>query len=159
VLDAGGQPEVVAPRSGLIETMHDLDRALRFPVDQVTDLARAADYEGAVLPGGVVNPDRLRTDAAAVDFLMALFEKGKPVAATCHGASTLIEGDLVTGRTMTSSPSMQTDLRNAGANWVNRDVVICRRGINTLITGRGPDDLGAFCRAVTGALAPAAAVA
>jgi protease I len=159
VLDAGGQPEVVAPRSGLIETMHDLDRAERFPVDQVTDLARAADYEGAVLPGGVVNPDRLRTDAAAVDFLMALFEKGKPVAAMCHGASTLIEGDLVTGRTMTSSPSMQTDLRNAGATWVNRDVVVCRRGINTLITGRGPGDLGAFCRAVTGALAPATAVA
>jgi protease I len=159
VLDAGGQPEVVAPSRGLIETMHDLDRADRFPVDQVTDLARAADYEGAVLPGGVVNPDRLRTDAAAVDFLMALFEAGKPVAAMCHGASTLIEGDLVTGRTVTSAPSLQTDLRNAGANWVNHDVVVCHRGINTLVTGRGPHDLPMFCRAVTDVMSQSAAMA
>jgi len=150
VLDAGGRPDLVAPRSGLIETMHDLDRADRFPVDQVTDHACAADYDGAVLPGGVANPDRLRTDAAAVDFLMALFEAGKPVAAMRHGASTLIEGDLVTGRTVTSWPSLQTDLRNAGAHWVDRDVVVCRRGINVLVTGRGPNDLGAFCQAVTG---------
>jgi protease I len=151
VLDAGGQPDLVAPRSGLIETMRDLDRADRFPVDQVTDEARAADYEGAVLPGGVANPDRLRRDAAAVDFLMALFEAGKPVAALCHGASTLIEGDLVTGRTVTSSPSLQTDLRNAGAQWVDRDVVVCRRGINTLVTA---SDVDSFCRQLTTQFAP-----
>ena len=153
VLDAGGLPELVAPRSGLIETMRDLDRADRFPVDQVTEEARAADYEGAVLPGGVANPDRLRTDAAAVDFLMALFEAGKPVAALCHGASTLIEGDLVTGRTVTSSPSLQTDLRNAGAQWIDRDVVVCRRGINTLVTA---SDIGSFCMEFTAAFTPAA---
>lgn len=161
VLDAGGQPDLVAPRSGLIETMRDLDRADRFPVDQVTDEARASDYEAAVLPGGVANPDLLRRDAAAVDFLMALFEAGKPVAALCHGASTLIEGDLVTGRTVTSSPSLQTDLRNAGARWVDRDVVVCRRGINTLVTGRGGDDshLQAFCRELPGVLGPVHALA
>jgi protease I len=154
VLDAGGRPELVAPRSGLIETMRDLDRADRFPVDQVTGRVVAADYDGAVLPGGVANPDRLRRDAAAVDFLMALFEAGKPVAALCHGPSTLIEGDLVTGRTVTSAPSLQTDLRNAGAQWVDRDVVVCRRGINTLVTGRGDGDISAFCQTLTGTLSP-----
>jgi deglycase len=156
VLDAGGHPELVAPHGGLIETMHDLDRADRFRVDRITDRARAADYEAAVLPGGVANPDRLRTDAAAVDFLMALFEAGKPVAALCHGASTLIDGDLVTGRTVTSSSSLQSDLRNAGARWVDTDVVVCRRGINTLVTGRGGDDVPTFCRVVTDTLAPIA---
>jgi protease I len=146
VLDAGGHPELVAPRGGLIETMRDLDRADRFPVDQVTGEARASDYQGAVLPGGVANPDRLRRDAAAVDFLMSLFEAGKPVAALRHGASTLIDGDLVTGRTVTSSPSLQTDLRNAGAQWVDRDVVVCRRGINTLVTA---SDIDSFCTQLT----------
>lgn len=154
VLNAGGHPQLVAPRGGIIETMRGLDRADRFPVDQITDSACAADYDAAVLPGGVANPDRLRTDAAAVDLLMALFEAGKPVAALCHGASTLIEGDLVTGRTMTSSSSLQTDLRNAGARWVDSDVVVCCRGINTLVTGRGGGDVPRFCRVVTDTLAP-----
>ena len=153
VVNAGGRAEVVATLPGFVETMHHLDRGDRFPVDQVTDWAREEDYDAAVLPGGVVNPDRLRTDAAAVDFLMALFEAGKPVAALCHGPSTLIEGDLVTGRTITSSPSLQTDLRNAGAQWVDREVVVCRRGINTLVTGRGESDVGAFCRGLTVAFA------
>ncbi len=115
----------------------------------MTDQARAADYDAVVLPGGVANPDRLRTDAAAVDFLMAMFEAGKPVGAICHGPWTLIEGDLVAGRTVTSWPSLQTDLRNAGAYWVDREVVVCRNGINTLVTSRKPDDLGAFCRQLT----------
>ena len=129
--------------------MRHLDRADRFPVDQVTEQARAADYDAVVLPGGVANPDQLRTDAPAVDFLMAMFEAGKPVAAICHGPWTLIEGDLVAGRTLTSWPSLQTDLRNAGAYWVDRDVVVCRLGINTLVTSRQPDDLDAFCREIT----------
>ena len=85
VVNAGGRAEVVAPLPGFVETLHHLDRGDRFPVDQVTEWAREEDYDAAVLPGGVVNPDRLRTDAAAVDFLMALFEAGKPVAAICHG--------------------------------------------------------------------------
>ena len=107
VVDAGGTPEVVAPRPGMVETMRHLDRAGRFPVDQVTERALAADYDAAILPGGVANPDQLRTDAAAVDFLMALTEAGKPIAAICHGPWTLIEGDLVAGRTVTSWPSLQ----------------------------------------------------
>jgi protease I len=154
VVDAGGTAEVVAPQSGMVETMRHLDRADRFPVDQITERASAADYDAVVLPGGVANPDHLRTDAAAVDFLMAMFEAGKPVAAICHGPWTLIEGDLVAGRTLTSWPSLQTDLRNAGAYWVDRDVVVCRLGINTLVTSRGPDDLGAFCREFTAAFSP-----
>jgi protease I len=155
VVDAGGTAELVAPRPGMVETMRHLDRADRFPVDQVTERAKATDYDAVVLPGGVANPDRLRTDAAAVDFLMALFEAGKPVAAICHGPWTLIEGDLVAGRTLTSWPSLQTDLRNAGAYWVDREVVVCRLGINTLITSRKPDDLDAFCREFTAEFAPA----
>jgi protease I len=158
VVDAGGTAELIAPRSGMVETMHHLDRADRFPVDQLTDRARAADYDAVVLPGGVANPDRLRTDAAAVDFLMAIFEAGKPVAAICHGPWTLIEGDLVAGRTVTSWPSLQTDLRNAGAYWVDREVTVCRLGINTLVTSRKPDDLDAFCGEMVSAFAPAGAL-
>ena len=138
VVDAGGTLELVAPRAGMVETMRHLDRADRFPVDLMTDRARAADYDAVVLPGGVANADQLRRDAAAVDFLMEMFEAGKPVAAICHGPWTLVEGDLVAGRTLTSWPSLQTDLRNAGAYWVDREVVVCRLGINTLVTSRGP---------------------
>lgn len=146
VSDAGGDPQLVAPNAGMVETMCHLDRADRFPVDLVTDEAHAEDFDAVVLPGGVANSDRLRTDAAAVDFLMAMFEAGKPVAAICHGAWPLVEGDLVAGRTVTSWPSMQSDLRNAGAYWVDRDVVVCRQGINTMVTSRGPGDLAPFCR-------------
>jgi protease I len=155
VVDAGGTPELVASQAGMVETMRHLDRAELFPVDQVTDQARAEDYDAVVLPGGVANPDHLRTDVAAVDFLMAMFEAGKPVAAICHGPWTLIEGDLVAGRTLTSWPSLQTDLRNAGAYWVDRDVVVCRQGINTIITSRGPGDLAPFCRSMINVFAPA----
>jgi len=147
VINAAGTPELIAPKPGLVETMRHLDRADRFPVDRVTDEISAADYDAVVLPGGVANPDQLRQDAAAVDFLMAMFEAGKPLAAICHGPWTLIEGDLVCGRTVTSWPSLQTDLRNAGATWVDREVVVCRDGINTIVTSRKPDDLTAFCEA------------
>jgi protease I len=149
VINAGGAPELVAPRAGLVETMRHLDRADRFPVDRVTDEVSASDYDAVVLPGGVANPDQLRQDAAAVDFLMSMFEAGKPLAAICHGPWTLIEGDLVCGRTVTSWPSLQTDLRNAGATWVDKEVAVCRDGINTLVTSRKPDDLHAFCRELT----------
>ena len=146
VADAGGDPQLVAPNAGMVETMCHLDRADRFPVDLVTDTTHAKDFDAVVLPGGVANSDRLRTDAPAVDFLMAMFEAGKPVAAICHGAWPLVEGDLVAGRTLTSWPSLQSDLRNAGAYWVDRDVVVCRQGINTMVTSRGPGDLVPFCR-------------
>jgi protease I len=154
VVDAGGTAQLLAPQSGMVETMHHLDRADRFPVDQLTERASPDDYDAVVLPGGVANPDHLRMDAAAVDFLMAIFEAGKPVAAICHGPWTLIEGDLVAGRTLTSWPSLQTDLRNAGAYWVDREVVVCRLGINTLVTSRKPEDLDAFCREMLSAFAP-----
>jgi protease I len=149
VADAGGQPELVAPESGMADTMRHLDRAGRFPVDRITEDVRADEFDAVILPGGVANPDLLRRDAAAVDFLMAMFEAGKPVAAICHGPWTLIEGDLVCGRTMTSWPSLETDLRNAGAGWVDEPVVVCDNGINTMITSRNPDDLSAFCGAFT----------
>jgi protease I len=149
VVDAGGRPELVAPESGMAGTMRHLDRAGRFPVDRTTEDVRADEFDAVILPGGVANPDLLRRDAAAVDFLLAMFEAGKPVAAICHGPWTLIEGDLVCGRTMTSWPSLETDLRNAGAGWVDEPVVVCDSGINTMITSRKPDDLSAFCREFT----------
>jgi protease I len=149
VIDAGGTADLIAPKPGMAETMRHLDRADRFPVDLLTNDARAEDYDAVVLPGGVANPDLLRQDASAVDFLMSMFEAGKPVAAICHGPWTLIEGDLVCGRTLTSWPSLQTDLRNAGATWVDEEVKVCHEGINILITSRRPDDLKAFCRAIT----------
>ena len=149
VADAGGRSELVAPHAGMAGTMKHLDHAGRFPVDRITEDVRADEFDAVILPGGVANPDLLRRDAAAVDFLMAMFEAGKPVAAICHGPWTLIEGDLVCGRTMTSWPSLETDLRNAGAGWVDQPVVVCRDGINTMITSRRPDDLAAFCREFT----------
>jgi protease I len=158
VADAGGDPQLVALHAGMVETMCHLDRADRFPVDLVTDKAQAEDFDAVVLPGGVANSDRLRTDAAAVDFLMAMFEAAKPVAGICHGSWPLIEGDLVAGRTVTSWPSMQSDLRNAGAYWVDRDVVVCRQGINTLVTSRGPGDLAPFCRSIVDVFTPAEAL-
>jgi protease I len=155
VINASGTPELIAPRPGLVETMRHLDRADRFPVDRITDVVTAAEYDAVILPGGVANSDQLRQDAGAVDFLMAMFEAGKPLAAICHAPWTLITGDLVDGRTVTSSPSLETDLRNAGATWVDEEVVVCRNGINTLVTSRRPDDLTAFCQAFTRAFSEA----
>jgi protease I len=141
VVNAGALPELIAPKAGMAHTMRHLEPADRFPVDGVTEELSADDYDAVILPGGVANPDRLRQDAAAVDFIMAMFEAGKPLAAICHGPWT--------GRTLTSWPSLQTDLRNAGANWVDQEVAVCRNGINTLVTSRKPDDLPAFCSALT----------
>src|ERR1700722_8495891 len=148
VVDAGGQPELIAPRPGLAGTMRQLERGDRFPVDLPTAEARAADFDAVVLPGGVANSDRLRRDPAAVQFLVAMVEAGKPVAAICHGPCALIEGDLLVGRTVTSTPSRQTDLRNAGASWLDEEVTICRAGDGALITSRGGGDLPAFCGAL-----------
>jgi protease I len=149
VVDAGGRPELIAPRPGLAGTMRHLDRGDRFPVDVSTAQARPEDFDAVVLPGGVVHPDLLRRDRRAVQFLVAMVEAGKPVAAICHGPSTLIEGRLLAGRTVTSTPSLQTDLRNAGAKWTDEGVVICRAGAGPMITSRGRNDLPAFCLALT----------
>jgi len=101
----------------------------------------------------VANPDFLRSNDAAVGFAKSFFDAGKPVAVICHGPSTLIEADVVRGRTMTSWPSVKTDLRNAGANWVDDEVVECSRGPNTLVSSRKPDDLPAFCNTLVGVFA------
>ena len=138
---AGGSPELLSTEAGEIQAFNHLDKADTFTVDRTVSEADAGDYDGLVLPGGVANPDFLRTDEDAVAFVRAFFEQAKPVAAICHAPWTLIEADVVKGRTLTSWPSLQTDLRNAGANWVDEEVVVDQG----LVTSRKPDDLEAFC--------------
>jgi protease I len=121
--------------------MKHADKADKFTVDKTIDQVSAANYDGLVLPGGVLNPDTLRMNEDAVSFIRDFFEQHKPVAAICHGPWTLIEADVVRGRTVTSWPSLKTDLINAGANWVDEECV-CDNG---LVTSRNPDDLPAFC--------------
>ncbi|RDG37107.1 type 1 glutamine amidotransferase domain-containing protein [Streptomyces corynorhini] len=147
VVDAGGEPTLVSTAEGEIQAFHHLDKADTFPVDRKVSQAGAADYDALVLPGGVANPDALRTDGAAVAFVKGFFQAGKPVAAICHAPWTLIEADVVRGRTLTSWPSLRTDLRNAGATWVDEQVKICTAAPSTLITSRKPDDLSAFSHA------------
>jgi protease I len=145
VLDTGGMPHLVSTASGSIQAFDHLDKADTFEVDRTLDQARVADYDGLVLPGGVANPDALRADERAVAFAKGFFDAGKPVAAICHAPWTLVEADVVRGRTLTSWPSLQTDIRNAGGTWVDEQVKVCTGGPNTLITSRKPDDLAAFC--------------
>jgi protease I len=140
--DAGARTDLVSPARGKVKGWQHTKWGDEFPVDVPLDAARPDDYDALVLPGGVMNPDKLRMNDAAVHFVRAFFEEGKPVAAICHGPWTLIEADVVRGRTMTSWPSLQTDLKNAGANWVDREVVTD----NGLVTSRKPDDLPAFNR-------------
>jgi protease I len=153
VEEAGGQPVLVAPESGKVQAFHHLDKGDVFAVDEVVAEADAADYAGLVLPGGVANPDQLRTDDDAVAFTRAFFDAGKPVAVICHGPWTLVEADVVRGRTITSWPSLTTDLRNAGAQWTDQEVVVDNGGPNTLVSSRKPDDLPAFCAATVDAMA------
>src|SRR5436309_288757 len=140
--DAGARTDLVSPARGKVKGWQHTKWGDEFPVDVPLHGARPEDYDALVLPGGVMNPDKLRTNDAAVHFVRAFFDAGKPVAAICHGPWTLIEADVVRGRTMTSWPSLQTDLKNAGANWVDREVVTD----NGLVTSRKPDDLPAFNR-------------
>jgi protease I len=132
--------------------MNHLDKADTFAVDVTVDhataQASAREFAGLVLPGGVANPDRLRMDAEAVRFAKSFFDAGLPVAVICHGPWTLVEADVVRGRTITSWPSLRTDIRNAGGNWVDEEVVVDTEGTNTLISSRKPDDLKAFCLAL-----------
>ncbi|MEV4291318.1 type 1 glutamine amidotransferase domain-containing protein [Nonomuraea bangladeshensis] len=151
VKQAGGTPKLISTDTGQIQGFNHLDKADEFAVDDTVDTADPASFDGLVLPGGVANPDFLRTQPAAVRFVHAFFDAGKPVAAICHAPWTLIEADVVRGRTMTSWPSLQTDLRNAGATWVDQEVVVDTEGPNTLVTSRKPDDLKAFCQAATDA--------
>jgi deglycase len=141
VEEEGGKPELISLESGEIQGFDHLDRGDTFRVDRTVAEADPDIYDGLVLPGGVANPDFLRTDADAVRFVRAFFEAGKPVAAICHGPWTLVEADMVRGRTLTSWPSLKTDIRNAGGEWVDEEVHVD----SGLVTSRKPDDLPAFC--------------
>jgi protease I len=150
---AGATPELIAPKPGQAQAFHHLDKANRFPVQTAVADARVDDYVGLVLPGGVANPDRLRMDPNAVAFVRGFAEAGKPIAAICHAPWTLVEADVVRGKTLTSWPSLRTDIRNAGADWVDEDVVLSPENGYLLVTSRKPDDLPAFCREAVQAFA------
>ena len=156
VRDAGGTPELLAPKPGTAQAFKHLDKADKFPVDSAIADSDPSGYDGIVLPGGVANPDQLRTVPEAIEFVQAMFRAGKPAAVICHGPWTLVEADVVRGRRLTSWPSLQTDIRNAGGEWVDAEVVRCTFGPNVLITSRRPDDLPAFCRELVTQFATAA---
>jgi protease I len=141
VEEAGAQPVLVSLEEGEIQGFDHYDTAGSFPVDRTVEEASPDDFDALVLPGGVGTPDQLRMDENAVHFVRGFFEAGKPVAAICHASWTLIEAGVVRGRTLTSYPSIQTDIRNAGGSWVDQEVVVDRG----LVTSRSPDDLRAFC--------------
>jgi protease I len=146
VEQAGGTPRLISTEAGTVQAFNHLDKAGTFHVDQTVEEVSPADFDGLVLPGGVANPDQLRTNGQAVAFARGFFEAAKPVAAICHAPWTLIEADVVRDRTLTSWPSLQTDIRNAGGRWVDEEVVVCSAGPNKLVTSRRPDDLKAFCQ-------------
>ena len=140
--DAGARTELVSLDEGEIQaTKSDINPTRKLSVDKRVADVSADDYDGLVLPGGTVNPDNLRQDDDAIRFVQAFFKAGKPVGAICHGPWTLVEADLVRGRTLTSYPSIRTDIRNAGGNVVDEEVVVDQG----LVTSRNPDDLDAFC--------------
>lgn len=142
VQEAGAETELLSPKDGQIQAMnHDLEPADKFSPDKSISQASPGDYDGLILPGGTVNADKLRIEDDVISFVQEFFRSGKPVGVICHGPWTLVEADVVRGRTLTSWPSLQTDLRNAGADWVDEQVVTD----NGLVTSRKPDDLDAFC--------------
>ena len=147
--DAGAQTHIVSPNSDTVQGWNHYDKGDNFPVNVTLDSANPDDYDALLLPGGVANPDQLRMNEKAVQFIQAFFAASKPVAAICHAPWTLIEADVVKGRTVTSWPSLKTDLTNAGAQWVDQEVVVD----NGLITSRRPHDIPAFNRAIVEAFA------
>ena len=138
---AGAEVEVISLQSGEIQGMEHDEKGRKVTVDRVVGAADAGDYDALVLPGGVANPDKLRMQDEAVDFVRSFARAHKPIAAICHGPWTLINAEAIEGRRMTSWPSLEADLRNAGADWVDEEVVVDRG----LVTSRKPDDLPAFC--------------
>jgi protease I len=138
--EAGAQTDVISIKPGEIQGFNHYDKGDKIPVDRTIEEVRADEYDGLLLPGGVGNPDTLRTDENVVSFIRDFFEQGKPVAAICHGPWTLVEAGVVRGRTLTSWPSLQTDIRNAGGNWVDEEVHVDQG----LVTSRKPDDIPAF---------------
>ncbi|EME23065.1 type 1 glutamine amidotransferase domain-containing protein [Rhodococcus triatomae] len=145
VSEAGGSPTLVSTKPGRVQAFEHLDRGDTFQVDEVVADSTVDGFDALVLPGGVANPDFLRADTAAVEFVRGFFDAGKPVAVICHGPWTLVEADVVRGRTVTSWPSLRTDLRNAGAQWIDESVVVCREAPSVLVSSRKPDDLPDFC--------------
>ena len=145
VLDAGGAPELLAPEEGQVQAFKHLDKGESFTAHRALRDADPVEYDALVIPGGVANSDSLRTPPAAVSFTRRFFEAGKPAAVICHGPWVLVEADLVRGRTLTSWPSLKTDLTNAGGTWTDAEVHVCTAGPNTLVTSREPADLAAFC--------------
>ena len=140
VREAGAEADLLAPETGEIQAFNHLDKGDTFEVDHAIGEADAGDYDGLVLPGGVANPDQLRTNQEALEFVRSFFAAGKPVGVICHGPWTLLEAGVLKGRTVTSWPSLRTDLRNAGAEWVDEEVHVDEG----LVSSRNPDDLPAF---------------
>jgi len=138
--EAGATTQIVSPASGKIQGMNHADKGDKFPVDAPLDDANADDYDGLMIPGGLMNPDALRTNKHALDFVRSFFAAGKPVAAICHAPWVLIDAGVVKDRTLTSWPAIQTDVKNAGGHWVDKEVVVD----NGLVTSRNPDDIPAF---------------
>jgi protease I len=137
---AGAKPELISIEPGEVQAWKHFEKGDKLEVDRTIEEVSADDYDALLLPGGVANPDRLRTNENVVQFVREFFEQGKPVAAICHGPWTLVEAGAVRGRTLTSWPSLQTDIRNAGGTWVDEEVVVDRG----LVTSRNPDDIPAF---------------
>lgn len=152
--DAGAITHLIAPNEGSIQAIHHDERGLRLPVDRILADAHASEYDALLLPGGVANPDRLRTDERAVHFVREFMLAEKPVAAICHAPWMLVEANAVAGRTLTSWPSLQTDIRNAGGDWVDETVRVDDR----LITSRKPEDLPEFCATIVKEFASAIVV-
>src|SRR5689334_14400838 len=144
IKNAGATVELLSVHTGSIQGMRHMEKGDTFEVDKLVAESDAADYDGLVLPGGVANPDMLRTNTPAVEFVRDFFAQSKPVAAICHGPWTLVEADVVRGRTVTSWPSLKTDIKNAGAKWVDCEVVVD----GGLVTSRKPDDIPAFNKAI-----------
>ncbi|MFF5449450.1 type 1 glutamine amidotransferase domain-containing protein [Streptomyces sp. NPDC012888] len=148
VKDEGWEPRLVSTGRGPVQAFHHLDKGDTFSVDELVAESSAEDFDALVLPGGVANPDALRMDEKAVAFTRHFFGLARPVAAICHGPWTLVEADVVRGRTLTSWPSLATDIRNAGGTWVDEEVKVCHDAPGTLVTSRKPADLDAFCAAL-----------
>lgn len=142
--EAGAEVDLLAPEAGLVQAFNHLDKGGTFKAERAVGDADAAEFDALVLPGGVANPDQLRTKQEAQRFVRGFFEAGKPVGVICHGPWTLIDAGVISGRTLTSWPSLQTDLRNAGAEWVDEQVHVD----SGLVSSRKPDDLEAFCEKI-----------
>jgi protease I len=152
VIEAGATTELLSLEPGTVQaTNHDIEPADQFDVDRLVSEVSIDDYDALILPGGAVNPDTLRQDSAAAAFVRDFVRSGKPVGVICHGPWTLVEADVVLGRTLTSYPSIRTDIRNAGGTVVDEEVVID----GNIVSSRWPDDLPAFCRAIVAQFAAA----